>query len=254
MYFDSHCHINAPAFADDLDDVLGRAAAAGVATMLVVGYDLATSQRAVEIAADCPAAYPSAGLHPFDAKQLDEDARHHLGDMYARRLVCAVGETGIDLAGRGYPPLEDQLQAFRWHLDRAEEFSMPVIIHQRESAGVIAAELKGRSVAGVMHCWSLGAEPLDAFLSAGFYVSFAGLLTYRSAETVRQAAGQVPADRLLIETDSPYLTPSRTGRRRRNEPANLPLTAALLAELRGITASEIADITTTNAKTLFGVA
>ena len=251
MLFDSHCHLNHDSFRNDWAEVLGRARAAGVGRLLVPGFDLPSSERALEMARAEAALCAAAAIHPYSAADLDGRARGRLTEIWSSGAAVAVGEIGLDFAGRGYPDPEVQGAAFAWQLDQAERLGLPVIIHQRQSAAAILEQLGGRRIAGVMHCWSLGPEDLDPFLAMGLYVSFAGLLTFKSAEAIRDAAARVPDDRLLVETDAPYLVPRGARSGRRNEPANLPLTVALLARLRQCSVDEIAVLSADNARALF---
>ena len=220
---------------------------------LVPGFDLASSERALALARSDRAITAAAAVHPYAADELDPGAKRRLASIWKSGAVAAVGEIGLDFAGRGYPERSVQSEAFAWQLEQAERLGLPVIIHQRESSEAILEQLSTRRVTGVMHCWSLGPEALDRFLDLGMYVSFAGLLTFKSAGPVRAAAAMVPECRLLIETDAPYMVPrgARTGRR--NEPANLPLTVELMARLRQSTAGEIASLSADNARELFSM-
>ncbi len=252
MYFDSHCHLNHPAFDDDLSDVLIRASAAGVTGYMVPGYDWPSSQRAIRLSQDSPKIFAAAGIHPYAADQLNDQTKTDLSTLYHQKKVRAVGEIGLDFSGRGYPEPPVQAECLSWHLGQAERCDLPVIIHQRESAGAIAEQLTGRRLRGVMHCWSLGEAELGSFLDAGLHISFAGLLTYRSAPQTRAAAQAVPIERLLIETDSPYMVPRRAKTGRRNQPSNITYTATLLAGLREIDTTDLARQTSENATALFG--
>ena len=253
LLFDSHCHLNHDAFGEDLPAVLGRAREAGVGRLLVPGFDLASSEKAMAMARHDDSICAAAAVHPFSAAELDAGAKSRLAEIWSTGEAVAVGEIGLDFAGRGYPEAGVQREAFAWQLDQAERLGLPVIIHQRRSADAILEQLAGRRIAGVMHCWSLGPEDLDRFLDLGLYVSFAGLLTFNSAEPVRAAATQVPDGRLLVETDAPYLVPRGARSGRRNEPANLPLTVSLLARLRDSSDAEIATLSADNTRALFAL-
>ncbi|MXY13736.1 MAG: TatD family deoxyribonuclease [Chloroflexi bacterium] len=251
LLFDSHCHLNHDAFGADLPEVIGRARDAGVGRLLVPGFDLESSIKGIALARNDDSISAAAAVHPYSAAELDSDVKSRLVEIWASGAAVAVGEIGLDFAGRGYPEPEVQSEAFAWQLDQAERLGLPVIIHQRRSAAAILEHLAGRRIAGVMHCWSLGPEELDRFLELGLYVSFAGLLTFTSAEPVRAAATLVPDGRLLVETDAPYLVPRGARSGRRNEPANLPLTIDLLARLRQSAGDEIAALCAENARALF---
>ncbi len=222
-------------------------------SLLVPGFDLESSETALGMARHDDSISAAAAIHPFSAAELDSGAKSRLAKIWSAGEAVAVGEIGLDFAGRGYPEAQVQREAFAWQLDQAERLGLPVIIHQRRSAEAIHEQLTGRRITGVMHCWSLGPEGLDRFLDLGLYVSFAGLLTFKSAEPVRAASRLVPDDRLLVETDAPYLVPRGARSGRRNEPANLPLTVDLLARLRGCAGDEIAALSATNARALFAL-
>jgi TatD DNase family protein len=253
LLFDSHCHLNHDAFGNDVAEVLGRARKAGVGRLLVPGFDLESSEKAVAMALAYDSICAAAAIHPYSAAELDPAAMARLVEIWTTGKAVAVGEIGLDFAGRGYPEPDVQRRAFAWQLDQAERLGLPVIIHQRHSADAIFEQLAGRRIAGVMHCWSLGPEELDRFLDLGLYVSFAGLLTFKSVESVRTAATLVPEGRLLVETDAPYLVPRGARSGRRNEPSNLPLTVAVLARLRRSADDEIAALCADNAQSLFAL-
>lgn len=251
MFFDSHSHLNADEFVDDLDAVWERAQAAGISHALVAGYDLPSSRRAVELAQRFPGIYAAVGIHPHDAALADAAALRAVADLVREPGVVAVGETGLDY-NRGRETQPAQEAAFRAHLELAETSGLPVVIHVRDSFPEVRACMDDYRGSGVLHCFTGNEAQLREFLPLGLYISFAGVITYRSGAAVGATARLVPEDRLLVETDSPYLAPqSRRGKR--NEPVNLVETATKLAELRGLDLAEIAGLTSLNACRLFAI-
>lgn len=254
--FDSHCHLHGedPGSAAA---ILARAGAAGVRDLVCVGVDLVSSRQARELARRHPGIRASAGIHPNDLPPAAAAASAALAELEAvlgEGGWSAVGETGLDLY-RDRVPLAIQRDAFARHLDLAHRFRLPVIIHCRH-AGAATLELLrmlGRQVTGVMHCYSESPQQVEAFLALGLHVSFAGNLTYPRAEELRLAARQVPLDRLLVETDAPYLAP-QAQRGHRNEPAFVRHTLGALAEVRGEEVEQTAERTWANANRLFGPA
>ncbi len=259
MFTDSHSHIDAPEFDDDRADVLRRARAAGVETVVVIGTgdphggNLERAVWMAETYADAsdemPALFATVGVHPHDARLYDEAAEAKLiGLVNENKRVIAWGEIGLDYHYDN-SPREIQSEVFICQLRLAREVNLPVIIHTREAEADTAATLErecaGSERAGVMHCFSGDAAFAEKMLELGFMISFAGNVTFRKAESLREAVKIVPLERMLIETDAPYLAPVPL-RGRRNEPANVVETARLIAELRGMTIEEIGTVTTAN--------
>lgn len=253
--FDSHCHLTWEEERFPAAAILERARQAGVAECLCVAVDAGSARRARELAARYPGVRASVGIHPND---LPADAP---GLARAWREVealadgggwVALGETGLDFYRDRVPPARQE-EALALHLDLAAALRLPVVLHCRRAAGRLRhlLEKRGRPVAGVLHCFSEGGEHLEAFLALGLHVSFAGNLTYPGAGGIREAAARVPDDRLLVETDAPFLAPQPV-RGRRNEPAFLPHTLRALAEIRGEEAACTAEVTRENARRLFG--
>lgn len=249
MWFDSHCHLF------DCDDPLGaaaRARAAGVTGCLIAGTDAATSRRAAELAGDT-GWWAAAGIHPTEMQGWRDERLDELGPLFARPRVVAVGETGIDLY-RDRSFLDDQLAGFAAHVALAKELDRALVIHTRASADVVLdlLERAGPPERLVFHCWSGDAGQLARALALGAFVSFAGNVSYRGAEDLRALAREVPRDRLLVETDSPYLAPvPRRGRP--NEPAFVVQVGEAIAEARGEDLATVAAVTSANARTLLGL-
>lgn len=246
--FDTHCHLGLDGRADPADEH-ARARAAGVAAMLVVGVDAASSRAARELAV-LPGIRWSAGLHPNDANRFAADWPDIAA--LARDPGCAaIGETGLDLY-RDRAPLAVQETALRAHLALARELDLPVVLHCREAFAPLFAVLRSEpAVRGVMHCFSGGIEDARQALDLGLHLSFAGPLTYPKNDPLRRVAAWAPADCLLVETDAPFLPPQRH-RGQRNEPAFVVETLAVLASLRQMSLADAADLTFGNACRLFG--
>lgn len=252
MITDTHAHLFWKDFDGDRADVLTRAREAGVGRMLIVGTDLETSRQCFELCADEPTLYPTAGIHPHDAEGISDDALAEISALCERAECVAVGETGLDYF-KEYSPRAEQRRAFRWHLDLARRLDKPVIVHCRDAhrdTVELLREFPG--VRGVMHCFTMGVEELAPYLELGFYISFSGVVTYPKNVDNRAAAAAVPEDRLLVETDCPFLAPQ--GKRgKRNEPALVRLVLEHIAEVRGAAPDELARVTSENATRLFGL-
>jgi TatD DNase family protein len=263
MFIDSHCHIDGPEYDPDREEVIARAREAGVTTMLTVGTGDPHSdaiKRAVDLAERQEGIYAAVGVHPHDAKLFDDPAEQHLLDLVRQsKRVIAWGEIGLDYH-YDHSPRDVQREIFRRQLRIAREQDLPVVIHSREAdddtINILREELsrysKYRERAGVLHCFGGSLAMARAAIELGFFISFAGNLTFKKAEDLRDIARQLPLDRLLIETDCPYLTPVPF-RGRRNEPARVIETARCLAEIHGTELGEIGNITSENFVKLFGV-
>lgn len=249
MIFDTHCHLGFDAQVDPAQ-VIQRAREAGVTTMLDVGIDLASSLAARQRARSTPGVLHSAGLHPNDCVKL-ADEWEDIEELCAAEDCVAVGETGLDFYRDWAPPARQQ-EGFARHLELARRLDKPVVVHCRDAFPRVFEILREHpGVRGVMHCFSGGVDEARAALDLGFYVSFAGPLTYPRSEPIREAARFVPEDRLLVETDAPFLPPQ--GKRgQRNEPAWITMTLAKLAELRSWSFEQAAAATRRNAERLFG--
>ncbi len=260
MFVDSHAHIDGDEFDADRDEVVARAHEAGVRAILNVGTGDphgGNFERAVALAEAYEGVYAAAGVHPHDARLYDEAAeRRLLGVLRGSERVVALGEIGLDYHYDN-SPREVQREVFARQLRLARSEGLPVIIHSREAdeetAEILRRELEGSGTPGVMHCFGGGPALAEAALSLGFYISFAGNVTFKKAEPLREVALTVPPERLLVETDCPYLAPV-PHRGRRNEPAFAVETARFLAELRGVSHEELGRVTSENFSRLFGVA
>jgi TatD DNase family protein len=258
VLIDTHAHLDDPRFADDLPAVLDRAAAAGVGRVLTIGIDAATSRAAVALTQRFPERLAAVvGIQPNHVAEVGEGDWDAVASMGGERCVVAVGETGLDRYW-DRAPFELQEEFFVRHLALARRLAKPVVIHCREAEADVVRVLRTQfdrhgPIAGVMHSFTGDAPTARACLDMGLHVSFAGMLTYKTAEDLRQVAKGVPLERLLVETDSPYLAPVPV-RGKRNEPAFVTHTAAFLAGLKGVTVEELAAATTRTASSLFGLA
>jgi TatD DNase family protein len=252
--FDTHAHLHFPDFAEDLPAVLERARAAGVRRLVTIGTDVETTAAALAVAAREPGVWASAGIHPHDAAAADEAAFAEIERLAGDARIVAIGEIGLDFF-RNLSPREAQERTFRRLLDLARRLGKPVVVHCRdahaETLGILD-EARVGEVGGIMHCFSGDVEIARRCLDLGLTISLAGPVTYPSARALPDVARFVPADRLVVETDCPYLPP-QGHRGRRNEPAYLALTAARVAALRGETLDSLAPRLSDNARRLFRV-
>lgn len=249
MIFDTHCHLGYT--SEDPAETTARARAAGVDRLLTVGIDLESSRRARQLADVEPAIFHAAGLHPNSARKLD-DEWSGIAELAGEPACVAIGETGLDYY-RDHASPEEQKSALRVHLELAVELQKPVIIHTRDAFEDIFGELGSfPSVRGVLHCFSGGIDEARRALELDYYLSFAGPLTYPRNRALQAAAAFAPADRILVETDAPFLPPQKW-RGQTNEPSYIVATVAQLAELREISFDAAARLTTANGRRLFGV-
>jgi TatD DNase family protein len=259
QFIDSHCHIDGPEYDADRDEVITRAREAGVTTMLNVGTGDPHSgafERAVELAEKHKEIYAAVGVHPHDAKLFDDAAERRLVNLSQEsQRVVAWGEIGLDYH-YDHSPRDVQREVFHRQLKLARELNLPVIIHSREAdedtVSILREELSGYQRAGVLHCFGGSLQMARDAIDLGFYVSFAGNLTFKKAEDLRDIARQLPLERLMVETDCPYLTPVPF-RGKRNEPARVVETAGCLATLHGMDVGKVARMTSENFSRLFGV-
>jgi TatD DNase family protein len=253
MLVDSHCHLDFADSAAEREAIISRARAAGVDTMLTISTRL-DEFDAVRVIAEAHAGiWCSVGVHPHEAKDHTELSPQKLVTLAAHPKVVGIGETGLDFH-YDLSPRDIQEQVFRAHIAASRESGLPLIIHARQADREVAWILeKERPPPGVMHCFSSGRALADAALALGFYISISGIVTFRNAEELRVIVHDLPLERLLIETDAPYLAPVPY-RGKRNEPAYVAATAAAVAELKGIDLQDLAAITSANFFRLFGKA
>ena len=250
---DSHCHLDDEKFDVDRDATIARARAAGVERMMAIGTGTGPPdlEAALRLARDHEFIYATVGVHPHDAAKATPETFDHLAELAREPKVLAIGEIGLDYH-YDFSPRDVQRRVFAQQLELAAHASKPIVIHTREAWDDTLALIRehGLPSGGIMHCFTGGANEAGEALELGFCLSFGGILTFPKADDVRQAAAHTPEDRLLIETDSPYLAPV-PHRGKRNEPAFLAETARRLAELRDIAPEDIARVTTGNFDRLF---
>lgn len=252
-FVDSHCHINFPDLAANLPDVLQRMHDNGVTAVLCVAVNLADFPQVLTLAEQHPNIYASVGVHP-DYEGVEEPGVERLVQLAAHPKVIAIGETGLDYF-RLEGDLEWQRTRFRNHIRASRESGRPLIIHTREAAADtlrIMQEEKASEAGGVMHCFTETWEVAEAALAMGFYISFSGIVTFKNATQIKEVAQRVPLDRILIETDAPYLAPV-PHRGKLNQPAYVRHVAEEIAALRGLTLEEVGLRTTANFFRLFGL-
>ena len=252
---DTHAHLDEDAFSSGRADVVAAATAAGVSRIITIGTTLASSRTSLAIAAEFPAVYAAVGIHPNYAAVAQPDDWSAIEQLISEPRVVAVGETGLDRYW-DHTPIEIQQDYFDRHLDLSRRSGKPFIVHCREAEADVVAQLRRAADAGplngVMHSFAGSSETADICLELSLYLSFAGMVTYKKSEDLRQIAARVPADRILVETDSPYLAPVPQ-RGKRNEPAWVRHTAQVVAQVRGVSLEELAAQTTENAVRLFGL-
>lgn len=254
MFIDSHAHLDDRKYDDDRDEMLQRARDNKISNIINVGYDLPSSRRSLELAAKYDFIYAAVGIHPHDAAEAGENYLAEIRSMASRPKVVAIGEMGLDYY-RNLSPKETQQRVFREQIRLAAELEKPIIIHDREAHGDVMTILRDEGVGpakGVLHCFSGSMEMARECLKMGFYLSIAGPVTFSNANKLRDVAANVPLDRLLIETDAPYLTPE-PHRGKRNESAYVAHVGQRIAEIRGIPVAELAAAATANAKKLFRI-
>ncbi|MCM3575884.1 MULTISPECIES: TatD family hydrolase [Mesobacillus] len=254
MLFDTHVHLNAEQFNDDLQEVIDRALDEGVTNMVVVGFDEATIKKAIELAEGYDFIYASVGWHPVDAIDMTQEHLDWLRELSSHPKVVALGEMGLDYYW-DKSPKDIQKEVFRKQIRLAKEVNLPIIIHNRDATADIVEILKEENageVGGIMHCYSGSVETALECIDMNFYISLGGPVTFKNAKKPKEVAESIPMDRLLVETDCPYLTP-HPYRGKRNEPAYVKLVAEQIAELKGLTLEEVAGETAKNAKKLFGI-
>lgn len=251
---DSHCHLADPRLRDEADAVIERAQAAGVTRLISVGAigPITTDHLTVSIAESHPSVFAVVGVHPHDAKDCDTARLHELRNLATSKRVIAIGESGLDFHYM-HSPREAQEAALRRHLELAAELDRPIVIHCRDAEERVLAIVDEVGIprhGGLIHCFTGDAEAARRFVEAGFYISFSGILTFRNARSVQKAAAVVPEDRLMVETDSPYLAPEPY-RGKRNEPSFVLRTLEALAHFRTAEVHELAAKIETNVSRLF---
>ncbi len=254
MLFDTHTHIDQDDFDAIRDAVIQRAHDAGVDQLVAVGTTVAASRTCVELAARYEGVYAAVAIHPNYVAQSGPDDWAEIERLASAPRVVAIGETGLDRHW-DYTPFDRQQEYFDRHIRLAAERGLPFIVHMRDcEADILAALRKAHErgpLRGVMHSFTGDAGMAAECISMGMHISFAGMLTYKKSQALRECAATIPAERLLIETDSPYLSPEPVRSARPNEPAHLKYTAECLARVRGMSLDDLAALTTANARELF---
>lgn len=254
MLVDSHCHLNFEQLSSQLDDVVSRADAAGVKHMLTIGTKLREFEAVRQIAEKYPNIHCSVGIHPHEAEEEGADVTvETLLELSNHPRVVAIGETGLDYFYE-HSPREVQKKSFRVHIDAARRTGLPLIVHTRhadeDTIQILTEEYEKGPFTGVIHCFSSGWEVAEKSMEIGFYISISGIVTFKAAEELRNHVQKIPLNRLLVETDSPYLAPM-PNRGKTNEPSFVKHTALKVAELKSISEDEISRVTTENFFTLF---
>jgi len=250
---DTHCHLTFPPLVADVPGVVERSRTAGVSGWVTVGTSVEDSRRAIDLAGQYEDMYVAVGIHPHDAKAADAGALEQLRQLAGPAKVVAIGETGLDFH-YNFSKQPDQRRVFAAHLTIARDLGLPVVVHSRNAFDETLEILDrdgGRLKGVVFHCFSGSAEQARQLLERGYHISFTGVVTFKNAETAREAAKVVPPDRLMVETDCPYMSPEPVRQQKPNEPALMVHTARFLAQLKGVSLEEFAQATTRNAIAFF---
>ncbi|MGD1042688.1 MAG: TatD family hydrolase [Sedimentisphaerales bacterium] len=251
---DAHCHLTYEPFAD-IDAVLKRSTNAGVTGWITIGTDLADSKKAVELAGRFENMFTAVAIHPHNAKSADQSTIAQIKGLAQNKKVVAIGETGLDLHYDFSTPRQQQ-DSFARHLEIAKELNLPVVIHSREAFDETMKILEAHEsgLKGVVfHCYSGDVRQAKIVLDKGWYISLTGMVTFKNAETTREVAKYVPLDRLMIETDAPYLSPEPMRKQKVNEPALLIHTARFIAGIRGMELAKFAEAVTNTTKQFFAI-
>ncbi len=256
MLVDSHCHLDFPEFNDDRADVLARAKAAGIGLMVTISTKVSEADTIISLAEAHDELVCSVGIHPHEAGSEPEVTAEQLVALAAHEKVVGIGETGLDYFYE-HSPRDAQQRNFRAHIGAARISKLPLIVHARDAdedtADILEDEMKKGAYPGLIHCFTAGPELAQRALDIGFYISISGIATFNSAKDLRETIKNIPLERLLVETDAPFLAPV-PNRGKRNEPAFVVDTARALAEVKGISLAELTQITTDNFFTLFSKA
>lgn len=254
MLFDTHTHINAEQFNEDREEVIQRALDEGVKEMVVVGFDRETISGAIELAEQYDFVYAAVGWHPVDAIDMTEEDLKRIEELASHPKVVALGEMGLDYHW-DKSPKDIQKEVFRKQIRLAKKVKLPIVIHNREATNDIVEILEeegAEEVGGIMHCFSGSPETAKRCVDMNFYISLGGPVTFKNAKKPKEVAVEIPVEKLLVETDCPFLAP-HPHRGKRNEPALVKLVAEQIAELKGMDFEELAQKTSDNARQLFGI-
>ncbi|MCI5221402.1 MAG: TatD family deoxyribonuclease [Candidatus Electrothrix sp. AR4] len=251
---DSHCHLDMEAYQDDLEEIIASAERCGIKKIITIGIDLASSRRAVDLAETYSGVYAAVGMHPHSAEEADEAVYLQLSELAASEKVVAYGEVGLDYAKK-YAPIDRQLREFAKQLDLAKELDLPIIIHDRDAHEDTLKMIREKGpfpAGGVMHCFSGDSTFARQVLEQGLYISIPGIVTFKNAAEMQKVVREIPLERMLLETDGPFLAPV-PWRGKRNRPDYLLYTAAMVAELRDISLDEVARQTELNTREIFSL-
>lgn len=254
MYFDTHVHLENEQFQDDREGVINRAIAAGIKLMVNVGHDKRANEDTVKLIEEFLFIYGAVGIHPHDAKDFEPSYLRELSEFAQKDKVIAIGEIGLDYYYDN-SPRDVQKEVFRQQIRLARDLKLPIIIHDRDAhqdtLSIVKKE-RAQDVGGVFHCYSGSWELAKDILKLGFYISLAGPVTFQNAKKTHEVAREVPLERLLIETDCPYLAPVPY-RGKRNEPAYVVKTAEVIAAIKGVAPEQVAEATFKNGKNVFAI-
>src|SRR5918999_1232977 len=256
MLIDSHAHIQGNEYANDVDAIIERAREAGVEKIIAVGGagDMSSNTAAIALTDSFPNIYATVGMHPHDAKDVGEGELRELRTLTSHPKVIAVGETGLAYY-YNQSPHDVQRRVFAHFIHMARDTGLPLVVHERDAAKDAAEVLRTEGAAklrGVIHCFTGNYEAACDYLNLGFYLSFTGIITFKNAQALREVVRKVPLERMLVETDSPYLTPV-PHRGKRNDPAYVRFVAETIAEIKGMALEEVAQSTTRNVQDLFKI-
>jgi TatD DNase family protein len=253
MLVDSHCHLDYPDYGDDLADVIGRAQTAGVGRMLTIATHISRHSQVIAVAERFENVYATVGVHPHEAGVEPFATVEELVRLASHPKVVGLGETGLDYF-YDKSPRDKQRDSFRIHIEAARRTGLPLVVHTRDAdedtAAILAEEMGKGAFSGLIHCFSSGAQFAEKALELGFYISASGIITFKTADDLRATLAGVPLDRLLVETDAPYLAPVPF-RGKRNEPVHVTRTAAKLAEIKQVPLAELEEASTANFLNLF---
>lgn len=254
MFIDTHVHLNADQYEEDLQEVIDRALEAKVERMVVIGFDRKTIERTMQLIEQYDFVYGVIGWHPVDAIDCTQQDLEWIEQLASHPKIVGIGETGLDYYW-DKSPKNVQQELFRKQIQLAQKINLPIVIHNRDATGDVVQILReenAASVGGVMHCFSGSVETARECIAMNFMISLGGPVTFKNARLPKEVATEIALEHLMIETDAPYLAP-HPHRGKRNEPAFVPLIAEEIARLKGLTIEEIAQATTANAKNFFGI-
>lgn len=256
MLFDTHAHLEDEQLSPMLEEVLANAANANLVGITAIGTTVSTSRDCVELAQTYDQVFASVGIHPNQCQNATQQDWEQIVSLSAQNKVVAIGETGLDRHW-DYCPIDVQEQWFAKHIELSFETKKPLVIHMRECEPDIVRMLRDHQrdgqVIGIMHSFAGAWETAEACLEMGMYISFAGMVTFKKSQELREIAARIPDDRILVETDSPYLSPHPHRGKRPNQPAMVEHTAACVAQVRGVSAEDFGELTTQNARRVFGI-